>query len=269
MVMGEYEIMLVKQHLASWNTARFIARLIIAFEIAMGILLLAHFRTKAMMKLSIVVIAVLSAFLGLQIVMSTELENCYCFGETLQLSNTESLIKNAVMLLMTIVALRLGTVWNWSKFGLTIVGISMYALTALTISILNPPINIYEEFSIDTFNIGDDFPRIDSLDQSVYEGEVILGFFSPTCVHCKQAAMKMQVINEQESSKYQTIAVFGFGKKRIKGFMHVSKLTSEVAMIDKREFLKLTKGVFPQIYHLKDGKIQNIWNKQQFIKENL
>lgn len=264
-----YEISLVEQHLSTWSTARFISRLIIGFEIALGILLISHYRLKIILKTTILLLCFFSVLLGLQIIMGTELENCFCFGETFQLNNTESIFKNGVLLLITFITLKSEALFSIRKWNSVIVSFSILILSISVISILYPPINIYEEYNIDTFKAGDDFPLLDTLPPEIYEGDVILAFMSSTCPHCKQAGLKIALEEKKENQKYRMHAVFGFGKKKIKRFMEATEIKSPYLTIRKNDFLKLTKGAFPQIYILKDGKVQEILNKTDFMKKEL
>lgn len=264
-----YEISLVEQHLASWSNARFFSRLIIGFEIALGVLLILHYRLKFILKTTIVLLCVFSVLLGLQILFGTELENCFCFGETFQLNNTESIFKNGILLLIAFLALKNEALFEIKKWNSIIISLTVFILSTSTICILYPPISIYEEYNLDTFKDGDDFPVLDSLPQDVYKGDVILAFMSSTCPHCKQAGMKLALEEKKENQKYKIYPVFGFGKKKIKYFMDATEIQSEPIMILKNDFLKLTKGRFPQIYFLKDGKVVEILNKTNFMNKEL
>lgn len=262
-----YEILLVKQGLSSWELTRFVSRLIIAFEITLGLLLLFHYRTKFLLKASLIILAVMSAFLGIQIVLGVQPENCFCFGDTLELNNTESILKNGILIFIAFIAFKGGPLFEIHKWGKWIVIGSSFFIVLTTVVILYPPINIYEEFSIDDFKRGDEFPKVSELPGDVYEGKVILAFLSPTCKHCELVAMKLAIIDEKVP--YKIYPIFGFAESKIEGFKEKTGLKTESIIINKQDFLKFTKGVFPQIYLLENGKVESIFNKRLFMEAKL
>ena len=263
-----YEISLVEQGLANWNYTRFLARAIIGFEIGLGVLLLLHYQVKKTLKINILLLSFFSIILGIQIITGTELENCFCFGEKFELSNSESIFKNAILILFSILALKLDSLFEIKKWKYAIVFSSIIILSITSVCILYPPLNIYGEFNVDTFKSGDEFPKIDSLPESVYKEPTILALLSPTCTHCYQAALKLSIM-EKKGSKYNIVPVFGLGMDKIDVFLTESELQSKWYNIDKKNFLQLTKGRFPQIYVLEEGKVKEILNKRKFIEKNL
>jgi hypothetical protein len=269
LVINVYEIMLVKQHLATWESMRFVSRLIIAFEIALGTLLIAHYRLSFLLKITLYLLLVFSIFLGLQILLGAELENCFCFGETWQLSSSQSLLKNALLILVSIVAfknqpyIRFERFKKWQMIG----GVFFISLTSVVI--LHPPINIYEEFSIDTFSVGDVFPSVEELPKEVYKGKSIILFLSATCSHCEQVALKSSILEKQNNLDYTLYPVFGLGMEGVDEFRKKTDLQTTPIFINKRDFLKFTKGVFPQVYILENGNIKSILNKREFLEKKL
>lgn len=266
-VIDIYEISLVKQSLADWSYVRFTSRLIIGFEIALGILLILHYRVKFLLKSTLIILSAFTVLLASQIILDTELENCFCFGEAIQLNNTESILKNAFLALITVIALKSTPLFTIKKWNKILIILGVFVLSTIGVSILYPPINIYDEYNIDTFKPNDDFPVVDSLPNQVYEGKVILAFLSSTCPHCEQAALKLAIIEKE--SNFKVYPVFGFGKTKIDDFMIKTELKSPYIMMDKKDFLKFTKGVFPQIYLLNNGKVKEILNKRRFIEKKL
>jgi len=264
-----YEIMLVKQHLATWDTMRFISRLIISFEIALGILLIAHYRLTFLLKITLYLLLVFSIFLSLQILLGTSLENCFCFGETWQLSTNQSLLKNAVLILITLLALKSEPYITFNRFKRRYIIGGIFFLSLTSIIILYPPINIYEEFSIDTFAEGDAFPSVDELPEEVYKGKSIVLFLSATCLHCEQVALKSAILEKQNSLDYNIYPVFGFGMEGVDIFRKKTDLQTPPIFINKRDFLKFTKGVFPQVYILDNGNIKSVLNKREFLEKKL
>ena len=262
-----YEIMLVKQGLSSWQIVRFVSRIIIAFEIALGLLIVFHYKIKFMMKATIVLLSTLTLFLGLQILLGVEPENCFCFGEHIQLNNLESIFKNSMLILMSVISLKNNKLIPFDRWKKGVVISSTFLIILTSVIILYPPINIYEEFSIDDFKSGDTFPQIEEFPGEIYKDKVILAFMSPKCRHCELVAMKLGIINN--NVPYKIYSVFGFAEDKIPSFVEKTGLNTSTLVINKKDFLKFTKGVFPQVYILEDGKVKSIENKRLFMEKKL
>lgn len=263
-----YEITLVKQGLASWNLSRFIARLFLALEMLIGLLLVFQYRLKKVtLPFTIGFVVFLTFFLIGRLVLVGNEDDCGCFGEALKFSTVESIIKNIAIIVLAYVIWRNKNAVNFQKWNYKLTLTLVYTITLVSIVIYDPPINIYEEFSIDNFKQGDAFPEISNLPDNALKGKSIIALFSPTCGHCKNAALKLQVM-EQKGTKYKIYPLFGFGKDRIEDFMLEVNLESSYYFIDKRDFLRLTQGVFPQIYILEEGRITSILNKRKFLEQD-
>lgn len=263
-----YEITLVKQGLASWNLSRFIARLFLALEMLLGVLLVFQYRLKKIvLPVTIGFVLFLTFFLVGRLLLVGNEDDCGCFGEALKFSTIESIIKNVSIIVLTYILWKNKNAINFQKWNYKVTLVLVYTIALISIVIYDPPINIYEEFSIDNFNKGDVFPDIAHLPEDALKGKSIIALFSPTCGHCKNAALKLQVM-EQKGTKYKIYPLFGFGKDKIEDFILEVNLESPYYFIDKRDFLRLTQGVFPQIYIIEEGKITSILNKRKFLEKD-
>ena len=98
---GFFEITLIDQGLAvTRNFAAHMTRFIIGMEFSIGLLMLLPFYTKRLMVLSAVLLSVFSVHL-VYLVFIGDNENCGCFGEMISMTPAESLLKNLVLLLVT------------------------------------------------------------------------------------------------------------------------------------------------------------------------
>ena len=79
------------------GTAYLLARLVIAAEYTVGVLLIANFWPKLAFWGALAMLAGFSAFL-LVLLLKGNADNCHCFGEWVDLNPGQSLLKNAAML---------------------------------------------------------------------------------------------------------------------------------------------------------------------------
>ena len=263
-----YEISLVKQGLSSWNMSRFISRIFLAVEFTIGLLLIFQYRLKRItLPVTIGFIIFLTLFLVGRLFFIGNEADCGCFGDAINFSTLESIGKNMILFLVSFALFKSNDIFEFQKWNFKKVLAISFILVLTSIIIYQPPINIYEEFSIDNFKKGEAFPDIEDLPNEVYNGKSIVAFLSPNCVHCKHAAIKLKVLSDMDSH-YNIYPVFGFGKSDIESFMDDVDLQTPYIIIPKKPFLQMTQGSFPQIYVLEESKIKMILNKREFLEEN-
>lgn len=263
-----YEISLVKQGLSTWNMSRFISRIFLAIELTIGVLLIFQYRLKKVtLPITIGFIIFLTLFLVGRLVFVGNEADCGCFGDFVKFSTLESIGKNMVLFLISFGLYKSTSLIEIEKLDYKKTLVTCFVLLLTSIIIYQPPINIYEEFSIDNFKKNDDFPLLANLSDDAYKGKSIVAFLSPNCGHCKHAAIKLKVLFDNKS-EYNIYPVFGFGNDIIQSFMDDIGLKTTYTIIPKASFLQMTQGVFPQLYIVENGKIKAILNKREFLEEN-
>src|ERR1022692_930913 len=94
-----FEYTFVDLGIGNWQTAPFIARILIGLEFLIGFSLITQLRLKKITyKLSIVALLIFCLYLILEIIFSGNKGNCGCFGTTLFMTPLQALIKNIIML---------------------------------------------------------------------------------------------------------------------------------------------------------------------------
>ena len=102
-----FELTFVDLGVASWYTAPVIARLMISIEFFLGIMLILNFSLrKFTLKATIAILVVFTVYLIVQLIMEGNKGNCKCFGNVLVMTPLESIIKNLVMLAVSLVLYR-------------------------------------------------------------------------------------------------------------------------------------------------------------------
>ena len=97
--MDKFEIYVYSYHFFSLNFSFIAARLAIILELVLGIGLISHCFHKLMWWGSMVMLCGYSLLLIYALVMGRT-DSCHCFGEFLPLDPKQSLIKNAVLMLL-------------------------------------------------------------------------------------------------------------------------------------------------------------------------
>ena len=101
----EFEIYIYSFNILSFLLTTFVSRIIIAAEFALGLLLILNRNCKFIRRVTLIVLASFTLFL-IYAAISRHDSNCHCFGELVELSPLESIIKNLVMMALLVIGQR-------------------------------------------------------------------------------------------------------------------------------------------------------------------
>lgn len=200
-----FEYTFVDLGVASWNTAPFVARLLVGLEFACGGLLILHFRLRRLtIPLVASLLVVFCIYLTGILLTKGNSGNCGCFGEYLPMTPLQAIIKNVGLLLMCglIYAMTRPAEWRYIKYVAILL-----CLTALVLPYILNPVNLEDSRNFqpqavnykaplhllyETRNPKNSMPPIE-----VRQGKFVIAFLSLTCPHCKIAAQKIHVLHKQ------------------------------------------------------------------------
>ena len=101
----EFEIYIYSFNILSFLLTTFVSRIIIAAEFALGLLLIINKNCKFVRRVTLIVLAAFTLFL-IYVAIFRQDGNCHCFGELIELTPTQSIIKNLVMIGMLVMGQR-------------------------------------------------------------------------------------------------------------------------------------------------------------------
>ncbi|MEI6124423.1 MAG: DoxX family protein [Bacteroidota bacterium] len=261
-----FELTFVDLGVANWYTAPVVARLMIATEFFLGILLVLNFSLrKFTIKATIVMLVVFTIYLIIQLVIEGNKGNCKCFGNVIVMTPLESIIKNLLMLAIAVV------IFIWHKgFTFPFKKIIMLGVILFSISlpfILNPPdfIMAYQsqpetigyKLNLDTLYNSSDLkkPEIE-----LRNGKHIISFMSLTCSHCHIAAYKFYLI-KKESPDIPIFFILNGKDKDITPFFEDTKATNIPFMILRgKRFADLAGYKLPCILFINNTIIEKKTN---------
>lgn len=257
--------MFVFEHkLFSWDVTQFLTRFLIAFEGFLGLVLVCGFWQKVVLPVVIAFLAALTLYVLVKpLLFDVSQENCHCFGTVLVLDDTQTIIKNLVLLALSAfmfwqegVKLRFD---KWIIAGLFVVSAS------LTYVVKAPDIIVY---SLYDKSASLDMPKFELLlkDEKVeplnlQSGKKVLCLYSTGCKHCKRTAMKLDVmIKRHDLNRADFVAVFWGKEESIKKFYKETGAEPlHSAIVPVGEFLAATKGKQPLVVLLEDGKVVDLY----------
>jgi len=259
----EFELYLFGFGVFPLGTAYVLARLVIAAEYTLGLLLIANFWPKAAFWGSAAMLGGFSLFLAGLLVAGNR-DNCHCFGEWVDLDPLQSLIKNVAMLALllptaSLPAFRIRHKPLW--FCLSVI------VPLAAVLIVSPPDN----WRYDSYGKGElvneaafrEGLESGLLPASVTEGGHIVCFYSLKCHFCRLSARKLATLQERgDIEDLPVIAIFGRGADTdTRPFFEESGLQpDEIHFLEPAEFLRITNGGFPVILVMDGPAIRNQYN---------
>lgn len=247
----------------SLGASYLLARLVIAAEYTLGLLLLANFWPRLAFWGSL---ALLTAFTVFLIVLAAggNRDNCNCFGEWIDLNPVQSIWKNLGMIALLLLSAGI------APFRLKRKG-RWFALAALvplaTVLIVSPPDNWrYDSYTRkDMVNESALRGAVENntLPHTMLEGNHVVCFYSLKCNFCKLSARKLMMLRQRgEWSDAPVIAVFGRGADTDPApFLEETGLQpDEIHFIEPAVFLRITNGSMPLILVMQDSSVVAKYN---------
>lgn len=255
-----FELLLLQQGIASWEIAPFFSRILIASEALLGILIILGVYQKIVLRITAGVLVVFTIYILFILLKYGSEADCGCMGDMIKMNPYESVFKNIVLLGFTIYLLRYQK-YSFEFYPLWVT-ICM-ALTAYSLPFMINPPDFYfaannkdgnKDYPIDLKDIEDIV--IDGKKPDFTKGEYILAFFSINCPHCRLASSRLELIKKELKELPPIYAVFAGKESKIPEFLSESKSSHlYYYMDDQQKFIRITRGAFPTIVYLKDGKV--------------
>ena len=242
-----------------------IARLVIALELFLGVWLMLNTHPKLSLKLAVAVLAGFSAFLLVMIFKGSK-DNCHCFGDLVDFTPVQSFIKNAVLLGIAVLSLKVKP-FNIPYKNLIASLVAVASLAA--VFIISPPDNFrYSDYSIDGFNqeLFDNAVTDGAVDPALAEGDDITCFFSFGCEFCHMTAKKLSIMLERGEFEGSDVNVLIAGKfddfaADAAAFFADSRLPYDsIDTLSANTFLRITNGHYPVVVHTRDGQLLQQWS---------
>ncbi len=246
-----FEYNIASQVHVHYITAAIAARFFIALEAGLGSLILFHFygRGKWVLKAAIALICAFSIYLvWLWIKMGNNV-NCGCFGDSIFMRPSASLIKNAFILLALGLLTRYhrGFSYQWAR----IVPTTHLACIFILAYLIFP---VFTHYKLDFKSLYADTAYAPT--QDLTKGKHIVAFLSRSCMHCRRAALKMHGMKERNPNIpfYFIIGGTASDLKDFWDYSHAEDIPH--SRLADEPFDKYTGGEFPQIIWVNNGWVE-------------
>ena len=270
--MDQFEIYIYSYHFFSLNFSFIVARLAIIIELVLGIMLITNCLHKLVWWGSMAMLGAYTLLL-LYALFIGRTDSCHCFGDYLQLDPKQSLIKNAVLMLLFLLIYKMEswkTPFRWLILCLVVMASSIGVFVAsppdnLT-SNSNPEQNLQTELFVEML---DDAP-LDVL--NLREGKQVICFFSTSCEVCQLAAHKFSLMQQFYGFPPENVTFLFMGNEEgVAKFYEASEsvLYRNVLYPDVTRLLKAVNGNLPTIVFLEDGKVVHEYGFRNMNEEEI
>ncbi len=257
-----FELFIFGHKLFNWDVATIIARLVIVFELILGLLLVAKVYVKKTSLVSIITLIAFSFYL-LYLHFFGSADNCFCFGEEFQLPPLESLGKNIVLLVLLAFVYRRAEDLVF-RYKTLLVAALMITAVAVPFIVSPPDIIFVGEYEYDKHNnngkLGLELvneSRLSEKPLDLGQGKEIVCFFSAKCQFCKMAAQRLSVINQRHNNTISISYVFFGDESNMDEFWEESKSDRfPWGFVPPDVFFKLSGSSLPAIYILDEGVVK-------------
>ena len=229
----------------------YFSRLLIAFEFALGVLILFPFYLKRIIIPStILLLSVFCVHLSLSVFGIMEgAKNCGCFGELIPMTPLEALIKNILSIGLLLVLYKL--LKNDGKKGFLYI-ILIYAISLGALFAIAPNKSCQDLEAKFTKTISPFSEYVKDID----EGEKLLCFFAPGCDHCMATARSLDsLINLNPSFPSVQVVFMDEEPEKIPAFFEFAGREFPYQIMDVAEFWKVLgfDKDTPAIFYLING----------------
>ncbi len=253
-----FEMALAAYAHLGWTTAAIVARALPGLEIGTGLLLACSIlgKNNIVPKIAMLGTISLSGYVIYLLVRFGNTANCQCFGDSVFISPTNSLIKNALIISALVPVSKYGKGWHF-RFSKVAIGSGFLVSAVLPIIIIplaatqpiaNPnyprPIDLNPLYSAQ--NKVTPVVRLDS-------GHHILAFLNPNCSHCRMAARKMQIMKTRDTALPFFLVIGGTESDLTQFWKETQAQNLPYSRLAAQDFMNYTHGRFPMLLGIHNG----------------
>tara|TARA_B100000809_G_scaffold71630_1_gene69246 strand:+ start:1581 stop:2465 length:885 start_codon:yes stop_codon:yes gene_type:complete len=253
-----FEIVFIDLGIANFYTAPFLARLLIVFEIFLGLSIIFNLWLKNIIYyLTQTTLVIFTIYLAFLLFTQGNDVDCGCFGSLIALTPIQSIIKNVLLIIGLLFVKR-----RYHSSGLLWVSILFIIISSVATFSLNR-VGLHNLQGVEV-NEEVDFsglPELYKTNEKVAfsKGKKMVAFFTWTCPHCINASRKFVALNKQKEIKNLYVVIGSKKEAGLLEFFDKTKCDFPTIWMKDDEFYKYSGGRLPAIVYIEDGVIKKKW----------
>lgn len=271
-----FEIYIYSFDILNFLFTTIFSRLLIAGELVIGLMFVFKMKYKLVWRTTLIIQILFTLFLIYVMIFRND-DNCHCFGDLIELSPLESIVKNIVIIgaLFFVKTTRLQGYKATSKF----VGLRKVLLAAAVIIpfVVTPMDSVYkmiyssekEISTVDFYQTLDKVVAMDFVDNDIVfdstavinmDGKQMVVIVSSGCKYCRLGVKKLSLIMKNNGISPDNVKIFIWGSREGILSFREETLTEDFSYwhIMPHEAVDVTLGRFPIFIILKEKEIVNI-----------
>ncbi|PBQ30797.1 hypothetical protein CNR22_03070 [Sphingobacteriaceae bacterium] len=259
-----FEFTFVDIGIANWYMAPVFARLLIGLEFFIGVLLIANYNLrKFTLPFTISLLLFFVIYLSIQLFKNGNEGNCGCFGEHIQMSPFEGILKNIVMIVAGVL---IYVLWEGWRVRYNALLLSLSAISVVIIPFIINPVdytytsnNLEEKVNypleLNLLYSPEDSVKVEIPKVELRKGKHVVAFLSLTCGHCRIAAKKFRLI-KKDNPELPIYFVLNGERSKYKEFIEDTKADNiPSSFCLGKSFVQLSSAHLPRIYYLDEGMV--------------
>lgn len=285
----EFEIYIYSFGLLNFLATSIFSRLLIAGEFILGLFLILKIYYRFTWNAMMIVQILFTLFLTYTAIFRND-ANCHCFGELIELSPVESIIKNIILIILLFKIKSLNSEPQSSKFKVQSSSL-IVSCTLLIVFVVSPPDAIYKMLyssekkisTIDLYNmqltkyneLNEDttefsFDDVISPHASVLSPQLIV-IVSSSCKYCHLGVNKLSMMMKRMGINPDNVHLFIWGSDdSILNFIKETDTENySYWKIDPKQAIDITYGRFPIFIWMENETIVKVGDFRDINEENL
>ena len=272
----EFEIYIYSFDIFSFLLTTFVSRFIIIGEFVLGLFLILKINYKITWRLAFISLILFTLFLIFVAIFRND-DNCHCFGELVELSPLESIVKNLILIFLLLLSQKPKAKSQKPKASNqqpTAKVLVVLLSCCLVVFILTPPDSIYkmiystekEVSTLDLYESFDEVVKIDFTEEGVefdtitnfQESETqLIAVVSAGCKYCKLGLKKLSLMQKNEDISLDDVDVFIWGSPEGIIDFREETMTEDFGYwhIMPNKAIEVTYGRFPIFIMIKEKDI--------------
>ena len=252
-----FEVYIFSYNILSLNLSFLVARLIIIFEIIVGLGLIANVYNRLIDTCTLIMLIGFTLLMGYASLIGRN-DSCQCMGSLLEINPTHSILKNAILILLLLFASG-ARPWTWRPRWF--VWLPLVLAPIVTVFIISAPDNwlfgpsdeIYNSEELSTSMQ----PTGTLYDLRLDQGKHVVAFLTPGCQFCRMADNKLDHIcrrNELDSTAFVYLCPTA-DSTVVPLTLDTVTFSRPCHMIPSLNYALITYGQRPMVFLMDEGRV--------------